>query len=131
MRTSESVAAAAEGCDALVATGLLPAAAGARSVTEKLGIRHVYAAFCPLFLPSPHHPPSPFPGRPFPPEVTDHRVLWDLNAQSANALFGAALNAGRASVGLAPVDNDNPFVSAVPAVGTTESCCRSNSFQPM
>jgi vancomycin aglycone glucosyltransferase len=101
----DTVAAAAEGCDALVATGLLPAAAGARSVTEKLGIRYVYAAFCPLFLPSPHHPPSPFPGRPFPQEVTDNRVLWDLNAQSANALFGAALNAGRASVGLAPVDN--------------------------
>ena len=35
----DAVAAAAEGCDALVATGLMPAAAGARSVAEKLGIR--------------------------------------------------------------------------------------------
>ena len=119
----DTVAAAAEGCDALVATGLLPAAAGARSVTEKLGIRYVYAAFCPIFLPSPHHPPSPFPGRPFPPEVTDNRVLWDLNAQSANALFGAALNAGRASVGLALVDNvynygftDHPWLAADPTL---------------
>ena len=119
----DTVAAVAEGCDALVATGLLPAAAGARSVTEKLGMRYVYAAFCPIFLPSPHHPPSPFPGRPFPPEVTDNRVLWDLNAQSANALFGAALNAGRASVGLAPVDNvynygftDHPWLAADPTL---------------
>jgi len=92
-------------------------------VTEKLGIRYVYAAFCPIFLPSPHHPPSPFPGRPFPPEVTDNRVLWDLNAQSANALFGAALNAGRASVGLAPVDDeynygftDHPWLAADPTL---------------
>ena len=119
----DTVAAAAEGCDALVAIGLLPAAAGTRSVTEKLGIRYVYAAFCPIFLPSPHHPPSPFPGRPFPPEVTENRVLWDLNAQSANALFGAALNAARASVGLAPVDNvydygftNHPWLAADPTL---------------
>jgi len=119
----DTVAAAAEGCDALVATGLLPAAAGARSVTEKLGIRYVYAAFCPLLLPSPHHPPLPFPGRPLPPEVTDNRVLWDLNAQSANALFGPVLNASRATVGLAPVDNvynyaftDHPWLAADPTL---------------
>ena len=58
----DTVAAAAEGCDALVATGLFPAAAGARSVAEKLGIRYVFAAFCPVFLPSPHHPPPPLAG---------------------------------------------------------------------
>src|SRR5262249_57874275 len=101
----DPVAAAAEGCDLLLATGRLPAAAGAGSVTEKLGIHYVYAAYCPIFLPSPHHPPTPFPGRPFPPDVTDNRVLWDLNAQSANELFGAALNARRASIGLPPVDD--------------------------
>jgi vancomycin aglycone glucosyltransferase len=59
----DAVAAAAEGCDALVATGLFPAAAGARSVAEKLGIRYVYVSYCPIFLPSPHHPPHPLPGR--------------------------------------------------------------------
>jgi vancomycin aglycone glucosyltransferase len=37
----DKVPAAAEGCDALVATGLFPAAAGARSVAEKLGIQYV------------------------------------------------------------------------------------------
>lgn len=101
----DTVARAAEGCDALVASGLLPVAASARSVAEKLGIRYVVAAYCPIFLPSPHHPPTPLPGRPFPPDVTDNRVLWDLNAQSANELFGAALNTRRASIGLPPVDN--------------------------
>jgi vancomycin aglycone glucosyltransferase len=119
----DRLAAAAEGCDALVATGLLPAAAGARSVTEKLGIRYVYAAYCPIFLPSPHHAPSPFPGRPFPPEVTDNRVLWDLNAQAANVLFAAALNTHRLSIGLPPVDNvygygftDHPWLAADPTL---------------
>ncbi|MGH3304147.1 MAG: hypothetical protein ACRDOK_21200 [Streptosporangiaceae bacterium] len=37
----DAVAAAAEGSDVVVATGLIRAAAGARSVTEKLGIRDV------------------------------------------------------------------------------------------
>ena len=119
-----TLAAAAEGCDALVASGLLPAAASARSVTEKLGIRYVYAAYCPIFLPSPHHAPTPFPGRPFPPEVTDNRVLWDLQAQIANDLFGEALNIRRASIGLPPVDNvydfgftDRPWLAADPTLG--------------
>ncbi|GAA4225040.1 UDP:flavonoid glycosyltransferase YjiC (YdhE family) [Streptosporangium album] len=96
----DAVTAAAEGCDALVATGMMPAAAGARSVAEKLGIRSVSVTFQQLTLPSPHHPPLAYPGRPFPPEVTDNRVLWDLDAQSINALFGAALNTNRASIGL-------------------------------
>jgi vancomycin aglycone glucosyltransferase len=118
-----TLAAAAEGCDALVATGLMPAAAGARSVAEKLGIRSMYAAYQPTTLPSPHHPPLPLPGRPLPPEVTDNRVLWDLNAQSMNALFGAALNTHRASIGLPPVGNvrnfiltDHPWLAADPSL---------------
>src|SRR5258708_34241725 len=75
------VAAAAAGCDALVASGLIPAAAGARSVAEKLGSHSVHASYCPIVLPSPHHPPHPLPGRPLPPDVTDNRVLWDPAAQ--------------------------------------------------
>jgi vancomycin aglycone glucosyltransferase len=120
----DTLATAAEGCDALVASGLLPAAASARSVTEKLGIHYVYAAYCPIFLPSPHNPPTPFPGRPFPPDVTDNRVLWELNAQVANELFGEALNIRRASIGLPPVDNvydfgftDYPWLAADPILG--------------
>ena len=118
-----TLAAAAGGCDALVATGLMPAAAGARSVAEKLGIHSVYASCCPIFLPSPHHPPHPLPGRPFPPDVTDNGVLNDLDVQSYNALFGAALNTHRASIGLPPVDNvrahiltGHPWLAADPTL---------------
>ncbi|ATW47621.1 glycosyltransferase [Streptomyces peucetius] len=106
----DAVTAAAEGCDALVATGAMPAAAGARSVAEKLGILSVSVTFQQLTLPSPHHSPLAYPGRPFPPEVTDNRVLWDLDAQSINALFGEALNTNRASIGLPPVDNVRDYV---------------------
>ncbi len=120
----DSLVAAAEGFDALLATGLLPAAASARSVAEKLGIRYVYAAYCPIFLPSPHHAPTRFPGRPLPPEVTDNRVLWELQGQIANELFGEALNTHRASIGLPPVDNvykfgftDRPWLAADPTLG--------------
>ena len=118
------VAAAAEGCDAFLATGLAHFAS--RSVAEKLGIPYVYATFCPFLLPSPHHAPPPaplLPGQPFPPEVTDNRVLWDLNAQSFNALHGEALNTHRASIGLPPVDDvrnfivtDHPWLAADPTL---------------
>jgi vancomycin aglycone glucosyltransferase len=120
----DKLPAAAEGCDALVATGLFPVAAGAQSVAEKLGIRYVFAAYCPIFLPSPHRPPQPLPGRPLPPDVTDNRVLNDLDIQSYNALFGEALNTHRASIGLPPVDNvrdhvitDHPWLAADPILG--------------
>jgi vancomycin aglycone glucosyltransferase len=117
----DKLPAAAKGCDALVATGLFPVTASAQSVAENLGIRYVFAAYCPIFLPSPHRPPQPLPGRPLPPEVTDNRVLNDLDIQNYNALYGPALNTNRASIGLPPVDNvrdhvitDHPWLAADP-----------------
>jgi hypothetical protein len=48
--------------DVIVAATALQIAA--RSVAETLGIRHVYAAYCPAVLPSPHHAPPPPPRPP-------------------------------------------------------------------
>ncbi len=101
---------AAEGCDVLVATGMLPTAAGALSIAELLGVRSVFVAFQSPTLPSPHHAPLAYAGRPFPPEVTDNRALWDLDAESVTALFGAALNTNRAAHGLPPVDHVRDYV---------------------
>jgi vancomycin aglycone glucosyltransferase len=101
----DAIAAAAEGCDAIVATGLFPSGAAAQSVAEKLRIPFIWAAFCPLMVPSPHHPPMQYPGWPHPPELTDNLALWEFNAQAKNALFGAAVNTHRASIGLSGVDN--------------------------
>ncbi|WP_369360752.1 glycosyltransferase [Streptomyces sp. cg2] len=119
--TYEQIATVAEGCDAVVATGLIPAAAAARSAAEKLGIPYVFVAYFPTYLPSPHHPPLVWPGRPLPPDVTDNRVLWNLNTENMNALFGAAVNTHRTSIGLPPVDNvrdhiftDRPWLAADP-----------------
>ncbi|MGN9793909.1 glycosyltransferase [Streptomyces sp. OZ13] len=106
----DALPAAAEGCDVLMATGPMPAAAGALSVAEKLGIRSVSVTFQQLTLPSPYHAPLAYAGRPFPPDVTDNRVLWDLDKQSIDALFGEALNTHRASIGLPPVDHVRDYV---------------------
>lgn len=128
----DAIGAAAEGCDAVLATGLVPSAAAAQCVAEKLGVRYVHATFCPLFLPSQHHRPYPYPGHPLPPEVTDPRALWDLNARAMNALFGEAINTHRASVGLPTVDNvrdhvftDHPWLASDPVLWpwqATELC---------
>ncbi|MEU5703012.1 glycosyltransferase [Streptomyces aurantiacus] len=118
-----TAAAAEGGCDVLVATGLVPAVAGVKAAAEKLGIRYVYASYQPVSLPSPHHPPIPRPGRPLPPDVTDNRVLWDGDAQDAQAIFGEAVNTHRVSVGLPPVDNvrdhvftDRPWLATDPVL---------------
>ncbi|WP_243725590.1 glycosyltransferase [Actinomadura rubrisoli] len=116
---------AAEGCDALLATGLMPA--GVRDVAEKLGIRYVFACFHTFGLPSQHFPPGVRPGTPSPEDETDNRVLWKQDAERVNALYGEALNSHRAAIGLPPVDNvrdhvfgDQPWLAADPALWPAE-----------
>ncbi|MFE9453879.1 glycosyltransferase [Streptomyces sp. NPDC006739] len=116
-----TLTAAAEGCDALLATGLMPA--GARDVAEKLGIPYVLACFHTLGLPSRHFAPGARPGTPSPEGETDKRVLWEQDAQRVNALYGEALNSHRAAIGLPPVDNvrdhvltDRPWLAADPTL---------------
>jgi vancomycin aglycone glucosyltransferase len=115
----DALPAAAEGCDVLVATGLMPA--GARSVAEKLGIRYVFACFQVFGLPSPYFPPGARPGKQSRQEETDLKVLWEQDAQRVNALYGEAENRHRAAIGLPPVDNvrdyvftDQPWLAADP-----------------
>ena len=133
----DKIGAAAEGCAAVLASGVMPAVAAARSVAEKRGIWSASVSYCPIFLPSPHHPPFPLPGYPAPPGVTDHQVLDDLNVQSYNALYGPALNANRASAGLAPVGNvrdfivgEQPWLAADPVLAPWPSRPISTSCRP-
>jgi vancomycin aglycone glucosyltransferase len=107
----EVVAKAAEDCDAVVATGLMPA--GVRSVAEHLGIHYVLAGFHSVGMPSLHRRPGPRPGKPFPPGETDLRVLWKIDAERVDALYREPLNTHRAALGLPPVDNvrDHVFTS--------------------
>ena len=117
----ETLPAAADGCHAIVATGLMPA--GARSVAEKLGIRYVLACFHIFGLPSRHFPPAARPGKQSPAGETDNRVLWQQDAERVNALYAEPLNRGRAAIGLPPVDNvrdhvmtDRPWLAADPVL---------------
>src|SRR5690242_20159418 len=120
----ETVTAAARGCDVIVAATALQIAA--RSVAEKMGIPYIFVAYSPIVLPSPHHPPPPLPPLPghAPRSTNDNRELWARDAARFNDLFGAALNAHRASLGLAPVSDvrshmvtDRPWLAADPTLG--------------
>lgn len=101
----ETIAAAAQGCDAIVGATALQIAAP--SVAETMGIPYIFAAYCPAVLPSPHHPPILLgrPGDTPAPATADNRELWARDAELFNGLFGSALNTHRASLGLAPVQD--------------------------
>ena len=101
----EAIAAAAEGCDAVVATGLFPSTAAAQAVAETRDVPFHLASYCPVVLPSPHHPPMPYPGHPNPPGVTDNVALWAHNDTAMEALFGEAVNGHRAILGLPVLDH--------------------------
>ena len=125
----EALLPAAEGCEAVLATGLMPA--GVRDVADKLGIRYVLAAFHVLGFPSDTRPPSRRPGKASAEDETDLEVLWREDAERVDALYAAPTNAGRARLGLPPIENirdhvhgDGPVLLAAdpllgPWTGTT------------
>ena len=120
----ETITAAAQGCDIIVAATALQIAA--RSVAERMGIPYVFAAYCPTVLPSLHHAPPPLPpipGQTPAPATADNRELWVRDAERLNDSFGIALNSRRASMGLAPVRDvrsymftDRPWLAADPTL---------------
>ena len=100
----DAIGAAADGCDVILAAGLFPSTAAARSVAEQRGIRYIYATFCPIWLPSTHHRPYTYRGHPLPEDETDVRALWADNARTMNAIFGEGINTHRLSIGLPALD---------------------------
>jgi vancomycin aglycone glucosyltransferase len=117
----EILPAAAQGCDAIIATGLMPA--GARDVAEKLVIRYVLATFHIFGLPSRHFAPAARPGKQSPAGETNNRTLWAQDGERVNALYAEPLNRGRAAIGLPPIDNvrdhvitDQPWLAADPVL---------------
>jgi vancomycin aglycone glucosyltransferase len=119
----DTVAAAARGCDVIVATTALQIAA--RSVAEVMGVPYVFAVYSTTVLPSPHHAPPPLHtlGQTPAPATADNRELWAKQAQHWNDVWGAALNSHRASAGLAPVRDvrnymftERPWLAADPTL---------------
>lgn len=101
----EAIAAAADRCDAIVATGLFPSTAAAQAVAETRRVPFFPASYCPVVLPSRHHPPLSYPGHPNPPGVTDNTALWAFNDTAMDALFGEAVNGHRRALGLPVLDH--------------------------
>ncbi|WP_340684952.1 glycosyltransferase [Amycolatopsis coloradensis] len=121
----DAVPAAAEGCDVVLATGVLSAAIGVRSVAESLGIPYFYAAYCPIYLPSPYYPPPLSRGDGRPPEeaMDDNRALWDFYNDVFSRRYADALNGRRSALGLPPVENlveygftEQPWMAADPVL---------------
>ena len=119
----ETITAAAQGCDVILGATALQIAA--RSIAELMKVPYVFAAYCPVVLPSPHHapPPLPLPGQMPAPVTADTRELWAREAERFNETFGTALNSHRASRGLAPVRDvrghmftDRPWVASDPTL---------------
>jgi len=121
----DAVPAAAEGCDVVLATGVLSAAIGVRSVAESLGIPYFYAAYCPIYLPSPYYPPPLSRGDGRPPEeaMDDNRALWAFYNDVFSRRYADELNGRRAALGLPPVGNlveygftEQPWMAADPVL---------------
>ena len=119
----ETVAAAAQGCDVIVAATALQIAA--RSVAESDGNPLRLRRLLPTVLPSPHHAPPPLRtlGQTPAPATADNRELWAQDARRWNDTWGAALNSHRAAAGLAPVSDvrsymftDRPWLAADPTL---------------
>jgi vancomycin aglycone glucosyltransferase len=131
----EMVAQAAEGCDVIVAATALQIAA--RSLAEARGIPYIFTAYCPAVLPSLRHAPPPMPLQSPMPASADNRELWARDAERFNTSFGGALNAHRASLGLAAVDDvrghiftDRPWLAADPTLAPWPDPEERTVFQP-
>jgi len=96
-RLFESVARAAVDADLLVSSGIPLSAA---SVAEARGIPHVYALFCPGALPNTAGPPPVVKRQTLPGWM--NALLWRVLPLVGDVALRAALNRGRASLGLAP-----------------------------
>lgn len=132
----DTLTSAALGCDAIVAATALQVAA--RSVAEKSGIPYVFAAYSPVVLSSPHHAPPPLP--PLPGQAlqttNDNCELWAQDAARFNDLFGAAVNARRASLGLPEISDvkrhmttDQPWLAADVTLGPWPEPTEGGIFQ--
>jgi vancomycin aglycone glucosyltransferase len=131
----DTVAQAADGCDVIVAATVMQIAT--RSLAEVRGIPYVFTAFSPPVLPSAHHPPSLTPFQPPAPTGASNDELWAADAEGFHATFGAVLNAHRASLGLAAVDDvrshvfsDHPWLAADPTLAPWPEPETRPVFQP-
>jgi vancomycin aglycone glucosyltransferase len=107
-------------------------------VAERLGIPYVFAAYCPAVLPSAHHAPPVLGalGDTPTPAMADYSELWAKDARRWNDTWRPLLNARRATLGLAPVDDvrsyvltDRPWLAADQTLGPWPDPADDSVFQ--
>lgn len=95
----DATAAAAEGCDVIVAGGAHQYAA--RSIAERRGIPSVVAVYAPVALPSPDHAPGGEPGD----DPASNLRRWQDESRSWDERLLEQLNDNRARMGLGPLSD--------------------------
>lgn len=97
------IAKAAIGCDVIVGATALQIAAP--SIAEVMGIRYVFAAYCPAVLPSTYHAPPVLAMRGDTPAQSrdEYAALWARDSERFSALMGETLNTNRARLGLGAI----------------------------
>jgi len=126
---------AAQGCDVIIGATALQIAAP--SIAEKMGIPYVFASYCPAVLPSARHAP-PVLGwlGDKPVTMSDYSELWAKDAERWNGMWLPLLNANRATIGLAPVDDvrshvltSRPWLASDPALAPWPDAATEPVFQ--
>src|SRR3569833_156026 len=113
---------AARDCDLIVGATALQIAAP--SIAELLDIPYVFAAYCPVVLPSAHHAPPVLRARgDAAPSASDNHELRRRDAEQWNDPWRARINAQRNALGLADIDDarryvltDEPWLAADPII---------------
>ena len=130
-----TIAQAAQGCDVIVGATALQIAAP--SIAEKMGIPYIFASYCPAVLPSRQHAP-PVLGwlGDKPVTMSDYSELWARDAERWNGMWLPLLNANRATIGLAPVDDvrghvltERPWLAADTALAPWPDAATEPVFQ--
>jgi vancomycin aglycone glucosyltransferase len=132
-----SLTTAIKGCHLVVAATALQIAA--RTVAEQAGVPYVFAAYCPIVLPSAHHAPAPLPPAPGEAPLQEdagNSERWARNRTRFNATFRDSLNAQRTALGMGPVDDvqtymftDHPWLPADPIVAPWPDPADGSVFQ--
>lgn len=96
----KSVAAASEGMDVMAGSGVQMAAA---SVAEWRDVPYASVVFCPCAVPNSAAPPATMKTQTLPPFI--NRLVWLIGRPVANVALRRPINRGRASLGLAAIDD--------------------------
>ncbi len=104
-----------DGADLVVGAG---AQFVARSVAQRHEIPYAYVAYVPIVIPSAYHPPAFVHTQRWPHWM--NRLLWSVFAAVSAKVFAKVMTAGRARLGLPPIDDLVAHLYDIPAIAALE-----------